>query len=150
MNPDGGIPIRVVGGRTDVDRGVLGGGLSAVLHEILAMLENLIAYGERGQIDIRSLPMAPGEHESLKTALGEGEVEVSLDVDGPTHCRETAYPGVWWVEHRNPSGATTAEFIEVATMPEILIPQEEDLRQGIERLERDLGRGHSEEELRDD
>jgi len=143
MNAKVGIPIRVVENRAPPKDYVLGGGLTAVLHEILALLENLSAFGEGGQIDLRSLPMAPGEHDDLKNALGEGEVDVTLNLGGPTRCRETAYPGVWWVEHKDPAGATVAEFIEIAFVPELLRPEDEDIRAGVRRLEQRLRAGHA-------
>lgn len=141
MNARADIPIHVVGGKPAAESGVLGGGLKAVLYEILAMLENLAAYGEAGQIDLKSLPMAPGEYERLRGALGEGEAEVTLHLTGATHCRETAFPGVWWIRHRNPSGEVVAEFIEVATVPEILVPEADEIREGISALSDELGRG---------
>lgn len=139
MNSDAEIPIRLVDKKPSPDSGVLRGGLKAILHEILAMLENLASYGETGHIDLRSLPLAPGEYEDLKATLGQGEAEIRLDLDGPTVCRETAYPGVWWVQHDDPLGARKAEFIEVAKIPEILVPEASELRDGVLRLERALG-----------
>ena len=139
MNAKADIPIRLVGVKPSTEAGVLQGGLRAILHEILAMLENLTAYGEKGRIDLRSLPMGPGEYAQLKDALGEGEAEIRLELDGPTVCRETAYPGVWWVRHEDASGACTAEFIEVTSIPEILVPDADELRDGVSRLEHALG-----------
>lgn len=141
MNAGADIPIRVEGGKPAAESGVLGGGLRAVLSEILAMLGKLAEQGEGGQIDLKSLPMAPGEYERLRGALGEGEAEVTLDLTGATHCRETAFPGVWWIRHRNPSGEVVAEFIEVATVPEILVPEADEIRKGISELSDELGRG---------
>lgn len=141
MNARADIPIHVVGDKPAAESGVLGGGLRAILYEILAMLENLVAYGEAGQIDLKSLPMAPGEYERLRGALGEGEAEVTLQLTGASHCRETAFPGVWWIQHRNPSGEVVAEFIEVATVPEILVPEADEIREGISALGDELGRG---------
>lgn len=139
MNANTDIPIRVVGNKPSSDSGLLQGGLRAILYEILAMLENLAAYGETGQIDLRSLPLAPGEYENLKAALGKGEAEIRLELDGLTVCRETAYPSVWWVQHDDALGARKAEFIEVAHVPEILVPDAAQLRDGIARLEGALG-----------
>lgn len=141
MNAKADIPIRLVSNGPSSESGVLRGGLRAIMHEILAMVENLAAYGEAGQIDLRSLPLAPGEYAHLKAALGKGEAEIRLELEGQTVCRETAYPGVWWVQHDDPSGARKAEFIEVAKVPGILVPDGDDLRDGVLRLERALGGG---------
>lgn len=143
MNAKTNIPIRVVGDRAPPNTQVLGGGLTAILHEVLAMLENLSAFGEGGQIDLRSLPLAPGEIGELKAALGEGEVDIRLQLGGLTRCRETGVPGVWWLEHRDDAGATVAEFIEVAFAPEILRPGREDIRAGMRRLENRIGAGRA-------
>lgn len=138
MNANAHIPIHVVGDQAAPQREGIGGGLKAILYEILAMLENLAAYGEKGQIDLRSLPLAPGEYENLKAALGKGEAEVRLDIAGLTECVETVYPGVWWVKHRDPTGNIAAEFIEVTGVPEILVPETREIRDGISRLERQI------------
>lgn len=132
------IPIRVIDYGPRPRGPMLGGGLTTILHEILAMLENLSSYGDGGQIDLRSLPMAPGEHGRLRDALGAGEVDITLRLDGVTHCTETSIPGVWWVEHRDGAGATVAEFIEVAYVPGIVRPENEDIKAGMRRLEQGI------------
>lgn len=138
MNAKADIPIRIVGDQAAPQSVGIGGGLKAILHEILAMLENLAAYGESGQIDLRGLPLAPGEYGRLKAKLGKGEAEIKLHIGGLTHCWETAYPGIWWIQHHDASGSKTAEFIEVAKVPEILLRETEDLRRGISWLEQEL------------
>lgn len=142
MNAKTGIPISVVGDRPAPPAAGLGGGLRAVMYEILALLEKLAAEGKTGRIDVRSLPMIPGEYEALKRALGKGEVDVDLHLNsGLSRCRETAFPGVWWIDHRDAAGATVAEFIEVARVPDILVPETPEIREGIGRLEQELRRG---------
>lgn len=98
----------------------LNGGVEAVLSEIVQRLERLAAGGEPGAIDLRSLPLNPAERERLAALLGEGEVDVTLALDGASRVRETAAAGVWWVEHRDGRGELIAELLEIARIPEIL------------------------------
>lgn len=114
------------------------GNVEPLLHEIRHALKRLAA-GEQGTIiDLKSLPMAPGEEQRIESALGEGEVRAELQALGPTVVQETAYPGVWLVTHRNAENAVVARFIEVTRIPEILMAQPEDIERGIEKLESEL------------
>ena len=121
---------------------MLGGGVQAILAEIVAMLENLATSGAGGQIDIRSVPLSPTELDTLKYTLGKGEATIELSLGGPSRCEETAFPGVWWVRHMNPEGDVVAELIEVAEVPNILAYDDDELLDGIESLSLRLpGRG---------
>lgn len=114
------------------------GNVPPLLHEIRHALERL-AKGEPGAaIDLRSLPLAPGEEERIENILGEGEVRAELESLGKTLVQETAYPGVWLVTHRNVDDAVVARFIEVTRMPDILMSQQQDIERGISQLEREL------------
>jgi hydrogenase-1 operon protein HyaF len=96
--------------------------------------------GEAGTvIDLRSLPLAPGEEARIEEALGEGEVRAELDSLGPTVIQETAYPGVWFVTHRNTENEIVARFIEVSLIPEILNAQLPDIETGLRQLTERLG-----------
>ncbi len=72
------------------------GNIRALLAEIAARLDKLLQLGETGSIDLNSLPLAPGEYEQLRQALGQGEVSARIEVIGPSEIIETHYPGVWW------------------------------------------------------
>ena len=114
------------------------GNVPPLLHEVRHALKRL-ADGEKGTIiDLRRLPLAPGEEERIEEFLGEGEVRAEFDALGPTLVQETSYPGVWFVTHHNDDGAVVARFIEVTRMPEILMSQYEDIERGIGQLEREL------------
>ncbi len=106
----------------------------AILSEIASLIARLLEEGEEGVIDLRALPMGPMDREALKEALGEGEVKAHLEALGPTEVYETAYPGVWWVTHRNAEGEVVAERIEVTFFPGILKSPEGDVRAGLEAL----------------
>lgn len=106
----------------------------AVLREIESLLGQLIETGESAVIDLKGLPMSPADFEVLSGVLGEGEVSATIHAGGESTVRETAFHGVWWVTHRNEDGNVSAEFIEVARVPEILASQPEDMEAGLMRL----------------
>lgn len=110
------------------------GNVTALLSEISAQLEKLIATGETSLIDLKSLPFASGEYEQLRQALGQGEVTAHMDAIGPSEIVETQYSGVWWLTHYNIEDDIVADMIEIAPFPNILQSQPEDVRAGLERL----------------
>lgn len=114
------------------------GNVQPLLHEVRHALQRL-ARGEQGTvIDLQSLPLAPGEEARIEEALGEGEVSAQLDALGPSSIRETSYPGVWIVTHRNAENEIVARFIEVTRVPEILLAQSEDIEHAYQGLTRRL------------
>jgi hydrogenase-1 operon protein HyaF len=116
----------------------LSGNAEALLREIAALLQQLIERGEGGCIDLQSLPLTPSDRSWLAERLGKGEVEIELEAAGRSTIRESGLPGVWWITHRGPGGRTQSEFIEVARIPDIVLPPPEDMRDGLERLRRRL------------
>ncbi|MDH3614451.1 MAG: hydrogenase expression/formation protein [Gammaproteobacteria bacterium] len=121
-----------------VNTEVVTGNVEPLLHEVRHALKRL-ANGEDGTvIDLRSLPLAPGEEEQIEAALGQGEVRAELNALGPSLVQETSYPGVWLVTHRNAEQAVVGRFIEVTDMPELLKSQQADIEYGINRLENEL------------
>ena len=109
-----------------------------LLHEIKHALDNLIESGKTTIIDLRSLPLAPGEEDKIINTLGQGEVRAQLDALGVSVVYETEYPGVWIVTHYNDEQNVISRFIEVTTMPEILCSQTEDIMEAYSRLTMDL------------
>ena len=105
-----------------------------ILHEVKHSLERLLKTGESSMIDLRAIPLAPGEDEEIRERLGNGEAVINIDALGPSTLTETAYPCVWWVEHRNNDDVITGLYIEIAHVPAILFPSNEDLQEGIEQL----------------
>ena len=114
------------------------GNVEPLLHEIRHALRRLASGDEGTAIDLQGLPLAPGEIERIETTLGEGEVRAELQALGPTLIRETAYPGVWLITHKNADGAVVARIIEVTRIPDILMSQREDIEHGIDKLESQL------------
>lgn len=109
-----------------------------LLHEIRHALVKLLDDGEHTVIDIRSLPLAPGEEEQLLDELGQGEVYARLHALGPTEIVETRYPGVWVVVHFNNDNEVIGKTIEICDIPELLRSQQEDIRQGLGELQSQL------------
>jgi hydrogenase-1 operon protein HyaF len=126
-----GIPIRVEPpARVDG----LGGGVTAILHEIVTLLERLATANEPSAIDLRSLPMSPLDRTELKRALGEGEVQATLTAEGISTIQETRIPGVWWIEHRDAQDQLIAELIDVTYVPEILARVSAEIAAGARAL----------------
>ena len=112
--------------------------LRALLTEISSMLTMLINDGNSSSIDLHSLPLLPGEHETIKTILGEGEVAATLHALGSTTIYETVLSGVWWITHDNENGERIAETIEITRMPEILKSQPMDIEAAETALQQQL------------
>jgi len=106
-----------------------------LLHEIRHALSQLLEEGKETVIDLRSIPLAPGEEAVIEQALGEGEVQAVLSALGPSDFRETSYPGVWVVTHHNHDDKVVGKFVEVAVVPALLRSQAEDMAAGLRRLE---------------
>jgi len=111
------------------------GNVRPILNEVMHALDKLLESGEPTVIDLATLPFGPGELEELEASLGEGELTATLDALGASHIRETAFPGVWWLEHRNGHDEVVGRYIEITRSPEILSSQEADIAAGRARLE---------------
>jgi hydrogenase-1 operon protein HyaF len=110
-----------------------------LLHEIRHALARVIDGDEEySVIDLRSIPLAPGEEETLLGVLGRGEVSAQLSALGPSEILETRFPGVWLVTHYNNDDEIVGRFIEVCRLPRILQSPEEDIRDGVKHLEAQL------------
>jgi hydrogenase-1 operon protein HyaF len=105
-----------------------------LLHEIKHGLDTLIETGKTSIIDLRSIPLAPGEEDKILNTLGQGEVLAQMNALGLSEVIETQYAGVWVVTHYNDEGNIISRFIEVTTMPNILCSQTEDLLTAYSRI----------------
>ncbi len=114
------------------------GNVPLLLNELRHALERLLADGTLHAIDLRAIPLAPGEEERLLAVLGEGELRAELETCGRSEIRECAYPGIWCITHHDPAGTVVGRFIEVTFMPALLASQRPDVIQGLERLRRSL------------
>ena len=111
------------------------GNVVPILNEVVHAMDRLLEVDEPTVIDLASLPFAPGELEQLEEFLGVGELTAELNALGVSRIRETMYPGVWWLEHRNAANEVVGRFIEITRTPEILSSQDADIAAGRARLE---------------
>jgi hydrogenase-1 operon protein HyaF len=116
------------------------GNVRPLLNEIIHAIDRLLGDDEPTVIDLASLPFAPGEIDELENTLGAGELRAELDALGKSLIRETAYPGVWWVEHRNAESEVVGRYIEITRSPEILMSQDADIGAGRAQLRDSLDR----------
>ena len=110
-----------------------------ILFEVMHALEALLESGETSIIDLRSIPLAPGEEETIIETLGQGEINARLDALGPSEIIETRYAGVWLVTHYNDEGDIVSRFIEITAIPEILKSQDEDMSNALVEFVQELG-----------
>jgi hydrogenase-1 operon protein HyaF len=109
-----------------------------ILHEIRHALGKLLKTGENSIIDLRSIPLAPGEEETIIDTLGHGEVRAHLDALGPSEIVETRFAGVWLITHYNEENSVIGRFIEITELPDILKSQAEDIAHSLNELEQEL------------
>jgi hydrogenase-1 operon protein HyaF len=114
------------------------GNVPLLLNELRHALERLLEDGTVHAIDLRAIPLAPGEEERLLRALGEGELSAQLDAQGRSEIRECAYPGIWCITHHDAAGTVSGRFIEVTFAPALLASQRPDVVRGLERLRKQL------------
>jgi hydrogenase-1 operon protein HyaF len=110
------------------------GNVLPILHEIRHALARLLADGTASIIDLKAVPLGPGEEDRILGALGEGEVRAELDSLGRSVVCESAYAGCWIVTHYDDADEVRARFIEIIRMPEILESQHSDIEDGLGRL----------------
>ncbi|MBU0654716.1 MAG: hydrogenase expression/formation protein [Gammaproteobacteria bacterium] len=108
--------------------------LLPIMHEIRHSLSELVAHGTHNMIDLHSLPLAPQELAELDEFLGDGEIDLTLNVLGKTRIRESSYSGVWRIEHLDDSGKRIGYFIEIGMIPEILRSQCDDIKEGLQAM----------------
>jgi hydrogenase-1 operon protein HyaF len=106
-----------------------------ILHEIRHALRKLLDSDRSSIIDLRSIPLAPGEEDTILDTLGCGEVHVKLNALGPSEIYETRFAGVWLISHYNEENSIIGRFIEITTFPEILKSQHEDMEISLGQLE---------------
>ncbi|MGI9236216.1 MAG: hydrogenase expression/formation C-terminal domain-containing protein [Woeseiaceae bacterium] len=121
-------------GEIPVQVGATHGNVRPILFEVLHALDKLLDDNTPTTIDLAGLPFGPGELDELEAALGQGELAAQLDALGNSRIRETAYPGVWWIEHRNVNDEIVGRYLEVTRLPEILCSQDADIGAGRTRL----------------
>jgi len=112
-----------------------GGMVDAILREVATLLSRLLETGEGGVISLRAMPLSSADRAALDERLGRGEVSATLTIAGHSEIWETNYPGVWWIRHRGAGDKIAVEEIAITRVPEILVAQIDDARDGLDRLE---------------
>jgi len=116
----------------------LTGNVQPILSEVRHALEELLNSAQTRIIDLRSIPLAPGEEETILNRLGHGEVHAHLNALGPSEIYETRYAGVWLITHYNEDQAVVSRFIEITKLPDILKSQVEDMASAFTELTQEL------------
>lgn len=114
------------------------GNVTPLLHEIRHAIQALLDKGQITTIDLRSMPLAPGEEAHIDTLLGEGEVRVELNTLGRSDIVETRFAGVWLITHFNTEGVILGKHIEISFIPVILKAQQRDIEAGLNQLNSEL------------
>jgi len=114
-----------------------------LLHQIRHAMDNLLDNNVNEVIDLRSIPLAPGEEDNILNILGQGEVKAQLNALGPSEILETQFNGVWLITHYNDENEIVSRHIEVTYMPEILLSQTQDIRSACLRLTEKLNESSS-------
>jgi hydrogenase-1 operon protein HyaF len=104
------------------------------LSELASCLDRLATTDECAAIDLRSLPLSPDDRMELQHLLGNGEVTATLHAEGESTLRETAFSGIWWVEHRSRDGDLVADLLEVTRVPAILASAPDEISTAAEHL----------------
>jgi hydrogenase-1 operon protein HyaF len=113
---------------------IVTGNVIPLLHEIRHALRALLDEGEETVIDLRGIPLGPGEEAHIEERLGHGEVRIELSALGPSELVETRFPGVWLVTHCNNDGEVIGKFVEICVIPGLATAQQADIRAGLAEL----------------
>lgn len=105
-----------------------------VLHEIAHAINLLLEHNQETALDILNLPLAEVDKRELLNILGKGEIVAHLNALGNSTLWESAFPGVWIVEHRDTEERLLSQLIEIAWIPAILKAHPEDIRVGLLEL----------------
>jgi hydrogenase-1 operon protein HyaF len=114
------------------------GNVPLLLTEIAHALERLADSGATHTIDLRAIPLGPGEEDRLLAFLGHGELQAQFESLGRSEIRECAFPGLWCVTHENPGGHVTGRFLEISYVPDLLAAAPAEVRVGLDRLRAEL------------
>ena len=109
-----------------------------LLHEIRHALRKLAAGGETRIIDLMAIPFGPGDEDLLLEVLGRGEVEAKVTALGSSRVWESAYPGVWVLDHRDTDDIRIAFQVQVTAVPDIVCTPADDMIESTERLDERL------------
>ena len=119
----------------EAPRPLVTGNALPLLYEIRHGLRRLSDTGEPTVLDLRAIPFGPGDEERLFSVLGVGEVTAQISALGESTVKETRYPAVWIVEHKNSDKERIALQIEITEIPTILKTQPGDVEDSLVHLD---------------
>lgn len=128
------IPIRFEHGAPTLTSG----NVLPLLHEIKHSLKKLVQEGDQTIIDLRAIPLGPGDEAALRVFLGQGEVTASVNAMGKSEIMETGFAGVWTIVHYNQAGEVIGRFIEITRIPALLESQAEEMTTALVQLRKQL------------
>ncbi len=105
----------------------------ALGHDAAERLTDLAAGGTPERIELRSMPMNAADRAGQGTLLGTGGVTATIDGNGRTAIRETAFPGVCRLAHHDVHGALLMEETAVTGISGILRADPVDMTRGAAR-----------------
>lgn len=105
-----------------------------VLHEIAHAINLLLEHHQETMLDLLNLPLAEVDKQELLKVLGKGEIMAHLNALGNSTLWESAFPGVWIVEHRDTEERLLSQLIEIAWIPAILKAHPDDVCSGLAEL----------------
>ena len=132
------IPVRVENGLGAVART---DNLRPVLLQLEQALSDLLHNGAESIIDLAAMPFTEQDERDLRETLGRGEVSASIEAFGPTLIEETAFPGIWLVEHQDADQRRLTLHLEVTRIPAILAAPVDDLRDSLAALQHKNSQG---------
>lgn len=127
------IPVKV---ESTAEGGFRTDNLKPLLLQIEQALGDLVSNGTEALIDLAAMPFSEQDERDLRERLGRGEVSARVEAFGPTLVEETAYPGVWLVEHQDAEQRRLTLHLEIARVPAILSAPQEDLPDSLTALRR--------------
>lgn len=127
------IPVKV---ETDLDGGLRTDNLRPLLLQVEQALKDLGENAAETIIDLAAMPFSEQDERDLRARLGVGEVSATVDAFGPTLIQETAYPGVWLVEHQDAEQRRLTLHLEITRAPGILVTPQDDLADSLAALHR--------------
>ena len=114
------------------------GNIDLLLYEVRHALAEWLDSGTEHTIDLRGIPLGPGEEDRLIAQLGRGEVQAQVTGLGRSELIETRFHGVWLVTHFDEDDQVIGRQIEVAGCPWLLKSQPADAEQALRELEQNL------------
>lgn len=111
----------------------------AVLFEIYEALERFMVSGETWSIFTNKMSLSPEERKSIRDFLGQGSITIHLkDSAEPAEWMESRTPGVWYGVFYDQTQNPILETIEIGAFPQIPAAQREDIKIGMENLQKRL------------